>query len=373
MRYTLERIPSGQAGTDQTVKRLSDLVQESLNQGKIRLLALKILDTAHVRNRDSLAAAKAIYRYVHNKVRYVPDPVGLETIQQPEITLGLKAGDCDDHSALVGALAHSLGMPARFRVIGHDPENFCHIYPELLVNGKWVAADTTNPAGFGKRPPKFEAEKVYSVNGGNVMPRLGEGSRVSKIPTRLLKSAAYGGARKVLVRNWNNGIINRGDLVGYLAVIDHGNSPGRGTFADPAMRQAISDFLSEVDKKGAVSGKASGQMNGMEGLDGFLKSVWSGVKSAVKTAIGVVGAAGIPIISGAAKGAGGVLFPGQQPQTSGQIAPGVTFAPTIRPQAGMIQTQVTPGAARAGVAEFMSSPMFIIPAIAVVAIMFLKK
>ena len=60
MRHSLERIPAGEQGTDQTIRRLSDLIKESLEKGQLRILALEILRSHQVPNHDTLAAAQAM-------------------------------------------------------------------------------------------------------------------------------------------------------------------------------------------------------------------------------------------------------------------------------------------------------------------------
>ena len=425
LRHSVERIAPGLAGTDKTVSRLIDLVNDSIHSGVIRLRALEILNQAGVVNGDQLQAARALYRWVKQNIRYIPDPVNLETIQQPEITYCLQAGDCDDHSALIAAFAHAIGIPARFRVVGDTDRAFKHIWAELQIGGRWYPADTTNPAGFGHRPGRFLAEKTYSNNGGVAMSGLSGAQTVSQIPRRVFIAAAYQGAANVLRRNWSQGKINRDDLLGYLQVIDGGDSPSRGTFADAPMRQAIADFLAEVDRRGAVSGKPRATLNGLEGLEGFLGSVWGGVKGAVSAVVpggaAVVGAAESLFRGKQEPGSywnrlapiqvGQVMNPGSPP-VDAKYAPKINAAwqhdltqgtprpllwdnaprgaweqaqqaimkpyvapprvPLIQVPPGLIQTQVSPEAARAGAMEMMQSPVVLI-GIGLLAVLALGK
>ena len=166
MNYRLSAIPSGVAGTDATVREIARLVDYDLQHQKLRLLATKILRRNAVPSKSYLSEARALFSYVAKRVRYQKDPVGLETVQSPTVTLNLGAGDCDDHSGLVAGLAAAVGIPARFRVVGYSPDRLVHIFPELFINGSWWPADTTEPQqGFGWRPPKFPYERLYRMDG----------------------------------------------------------------------------------------------------------------------------------------------------------------------------------------------------------------
>lgn len=168
MEYSLREIPAGQAGTDATVAELTQLVSDAIHRPDVRLVAIDILRKAGVDTRDHRQVAAALYSWVQENIRYLNDPFNVETIQAPEVTLEVGAGDCDDHSALMAALAMSVGIPARFQVVGMDPDAFMHIYPELNIGGRWLPADTTESYGFGVMPVEFPSQKTYSL-GGSLM------------------------------------------------------------------------------------------------------------------------------------------------------------------------------------------------------------
>jgi len=105
------------------------------------------------------------------------------------------------------------------------------------------------------------------------------------------------------------------------------------------MRKAIEDFLYAVNQKGAASVKHSGQLSGIGGgpLD-WLESAYNTVKSGVQTVVKY----------------GQDIFGTE----TGYTGP-YQVQPTIEIPAGLIQTQVTPQAAAAGVEAILSSPVFI--------------
>ncbi len=360
MRYTLSEIPNGIAGTDATLRAIAKGVLYDLKRPQIRLLATRLVQSSGANSKDQLAEARAIYQAVSESVRYQKDPVDIETVQSPEATLKIRAGDCDDHSGLVAALAMALGIPARFRVVGDSPDRMLHIFPELFVNGKWHPADTTEPRrGFGWRAPKFPTERVYNIK-GEVSDMSLQGT--ATLTRGEVKSSVYKEVGAVLRGNWQNGLINRQDVEGYLRVIAEGNFPSKSPVLVEPTEKAIRDFLDYVDTNRIGSVKPPGE-SGLEGLDGFLSSIWSGVKKAVSK----VGGAVLSIVPGGGVvkkvvGAAGSLFRGQPappppPRTEYETVaqwkartgqePLVRLSPTVQLPEQMITTQLSPRAASA--------------------------
>lgn len=311
MEYRVRQISGGEAGTDQTINQISTFVVESLSRRDVRLLAIKILQAAGASSKTPAKAAFALYQWVRSNIKYILDPVGVETVQDPEATLKVRAGDCDDHTVLLASLAMAVGIPARFVVIGPHRDRFEHIYTELQFDGKWTPADTTISLPFGQAGQLAE-KKIYNIEGKEVMRNLGFSPAVRALPIERdnLQLAIRRRTTAILKDNWNNGRINVRDLNDYLRVIGEKNWPGAGTLAERPVIQAIKGFRSMIRNTGRASSKSEAQASSLGELDGFLKSIWNGVKSVANTAIGAVAGAGIPIISGAAGAAGSVLFPG---------------------------------------------------------------
>lgn len=170
---------------------------------------------------------------------------------------------------------------------------------------------------------------------------VGTGLKTVPVEKKVLEGWAYRGAITAMRHNWNAGLINRADVQGYLQTIDAGNAPGRGTFAEAPMRQAVVDFLAET--KGRASGKPPGT-TGLEGLDGFLSSVWKGVKA-------VVGA-GVKLVTGGS--------------TQVTVTPPQIVVPKI-------ETTVTPESARAGVGAFLRDPVVLIAGGALLLMLFMRR
>jgi len=157
------KIPHGEKGTVATLKIMKKLVMGpwGARNPQVVLLANRIRD--HVTSKDYRAEADAIYRYVKQHVKYKLDPSGLEWVQTPKYTLFERhAGDCDDHSTTIAALAIASGHRAAFRTVRGDPSrpnSWSHVYAAIGVTRggqtEWFGADSTQQEStLGWDPPE---------------------------------------------------------------------------------------------------------------------------------------------------------------------------------------------------------------------------
>jgi len=335
MKVRLAAIPQSVIGTDMTLSEMARLIDQDLKGQKLRLFASRILHD--VPSKNHLAEAKKLYSWIASHIRFQKDPIGIETVQSPLVTLRLGVGDCDDHSTLLLGMALAVGLPARFRTVGRQQDNMLHIWPELYAKGRWWAADTTEPQrGFGWRPPKFPVERVYDYK-GKVL------TMIAQLPMRLpvtrgeVQSALRAETLSVLSQNWQAGLISDADVASYVRVIDEGNFPtDKPLLVDP-VRAAIVDFQAWAPANLGPSTKPIGTMSSLEGLEGFLGSIWDGVKKVAGTVYSVA--------------------TGTKPREA--VSQIVTEAAAALP-VGLVQAPVTPAAARAGMAEVLSSPVVLI-------------
>lgn len=129
---------------------MAGLTREGKKALSVRLAALQIVE--NLPQRDWPAEVAALHAFVRDRIRYVKDIRGVETLQQAERTLQLKQGDCDDKAVLLASLLQAIGHPARFHAIGFKPGNYSHVYVDTLLGGKWVALETTEPWPPGRAP-----------------------------------------------------------------------------------------------------------------------------------------------------------------------------------------------------------------------------
>lgn len=105
-------IPSGKAGTVETLKIMRGLVRNYKKSVPLRLTALDIVQSLN--QKDYAGELRALQQFVRDQIRYVRDIRGIETVSTPDQTLITRQGDCDDKSVLLATLLESIGHPTRF-------------------------------------------------------------------------------------------------------------------------------------------------------------------------------------------------------------------------------------------------------------------
>ncbi|MDP2652013.1 MAG: transglutaminase family protein [bacterium] len=125
---------------------------------------------ADIPEREKLAEIIRIGQWSQAHVKYTNDPWGIETVNSPVWLLhhGHLGWDCDDHTALNGALLKSLGIRVRPIMGGNEKFGgwfrkskigYVHIWLQAFdpKSGTWVDVDSTNkqqPIGW-RYPYRF--------------------------------------------------------------------------------------------------------------------------------------------------------------------------------------------------------------------------
>lgn len=104
---------------------------------------------------DDRSFARAVHRFVKDNVRFVREKGELFT--GSSYTLGVGAGDCDDHARVVYAIAEAGGLPAVLAFLHHGPDGAptsdpTHAVAQLCIDGRCFWAETTIDADFGEHP-----------------------------------------------------------------------------------------------------------------------------------------------------------------------------------------------------------------------------
>lgn len=165
----------GDAGVEQTICVLRCLIDDAVKDPAINAKAIEILRGANVANFGTLDRLHAFYDWISQpgNFLYVPDPIGpfgpKETVRPARTLFEVRGGDCDDYTALLAALAGTVGLRARAVTIAADPSSpndFTHIYPEVeYAPGRWVALDAARPgASFGVAPPRYFRKRIWSLD-----------------------------------------------------------------------------------------------------------------------------------------------------------------------------------------------------------------
>lgn len=150
-------IPSGDRGVRATLNLMVNRCRKflrpksgSMNDAqrllKIRRCAQEL--TFPVPEKDYWGEIEALQIFVRDEIRYTHDMLDAETVQDPDYTLDVRSGDCDDKSILFACLANCIGYPTRFCAIAMpsdaDPlgQNFSHVSGQALIDQcGWVNAE----------------------------------------------------------------------------------------------------------------------------------------------------------------------------------------------------------------------------------------
>lgn len=147
----VESVPDGDAGTYDIVARMRTLVRSHIAHPVVRDRAVSL--AAMVPPHDISGQIAQIRKFLASRVHFVNDPDGPELLHSPVRMLetlersGMMYGDCDDVATLGAALGQSIGIPARFVVVGFYERNapFTHVWAELYDGIAWRELDTTRP------------------------------------------------------------------------------------------------------------------------------------------------------------------------------------------------------------------------------------
>lgn len=158
-------LPPGPAAIAQTLSIMRKLAREAVRAPTqyARMKALEIYQRAGVAPRAYSSEVRALQTFVQDCIRYVRDPVDVELVQSPEVTLKLGTGDCDDQSTLFAAMLVATGHAAQFVAIGMGGQPLSHVLVETKIGDKWVPAETILKKPLGWYPPNVTSRLVRSV------------------------------------------------------------------------------------------------------------------------------------------------------------------------------------------------------------------
>lgn len=160
-RHELSALPDGtKAATRATLKRMSELVEYGKKTADVRQKATDL--TKYLAGKNWSAEVETLWDFVKNKVRYVRDIRGVETLYSPDVTLQQMSGDCDDKAMLLAALLESIGHPTRFVAVGFSLGEYSHVFPETLIGAKWVPLETTEDVSIGWSPPGVVSRMIQN-------------------------------------------------------------------------------------------------------------------------------------------------------------------------------------------------------------------
>lgn len=162
-------------GTPQTVDAMRKLAYRGQSHPAVRRFAVAVVRS--VQPRDYLSELAALFYAVSRRVRYVRDPVNVEFVAHPALTIQNRHGDCDDmattlastHLALLGKSALSIGNQIQFVLVGFRRNAGANAYSHVLVRvldpktGRWYILDPVAGPNTPDMLRSVKAAKVYAV------------------------------------------------------------------------------------------------------------------------------------------------------------------------------------------------------------------
>lgn len=107
-----------------------------------------IADGIKQSGRGDAGRLDGVYSWVLSRLRYAPDPRGVDMYLTPEAALRRGAGDCDEHATMIALLLKQMGYRVKLRAASKNGERFTHVYAMALVGPRWVAVDTVARRGI---------------------------------------------------------------------------------------------------------------------------------------------------------------------------------------------------------------------------------
>lgn len=164
-RAQLLGLPSGPAAIARTLQIMKQCACDAVRSPNqyARLKALEIFRANGLVSREYYKQVRALQSWVQNCVIYIRDPVDVELVQTPEVTLKLMQGDCDDQATLLAAMLMATGHPSRFVAIGMDGAPFSHVLVETKIGETWVPAETILKKPLGWYPQNVTSRLIRKL------------------------------------------------------------------------------------------------------------------------------------------------------------------------------------------------------------------
>lgn len=150
-------IDDGDPGTAQTVSAMYNQIYQGSKNPEVNAMAIDIVNAANPRQFDFAGQRRAIFHWFGRNIRFVRDPVGVETVRTAPETLHRRGGDCDCQTVLMGALLSTIGNHVRITTVESQPGNpeFSHVFLEVLDGNRWVPVDSARPGARYARGPEY--------------------------------------------------------------------------------------------------------------------------------------------------------------------------------------------------------------------------
>jgi transglutaminase-like putative cysteine protease len=154
-------VPGGDGGTYATLGIMARAARAAAVTPIVRRTAVALASSAATR--DGTVQAAAIRGWLDDHIVFLRDPTNQELVHDPVVLVrsilakGVVHVDCDDVATLAAALGLSVGLRARFVIVGFKgmAGAYRHVWTELSDprRERWIEMDITRPAqGLGGLP-----------------------------------------------------------------------------------------------------------------------------------------------------------------------------------------------------------------------------
>jgi hypothetical protein len=174
LQYQTFPLPAGTKAIRFTVQKMVDLIRAGIKSPLVRQKAVQVLKAAGAPSYNHRAEVAALFSFVRRNFHYVKDPTLVELIHTPEKLLEVRSGDCDDFTVIIASLLGAVGYETRVAIAGPGPGIWSHTFPEVWLDGRWVALDATvtDKAGI-ERAKKSGHYKTFALQGGSMLSGFG--------------------------------------------------------------------------------------------------------------------------------------------------------------------------------------------------------
>lgn len=160
-------------GTPQTVAAMRALATRGQSHPAVRRFAVAVV--RQVQPRDYVSELAAIFYAVSRRVRYVRDPINVELVAHPALTVANRHGDCDDmattlasmHKVLLAAASMGVGNQAQFMLVGFRrvPGAYSHVLLRVRdpKRGRWLILDPVAGPNTHEMLRSVKVARAYPV------------------------------------------------------------------------------------------------------------------------------------------------------------------------------------------------------------------
>lgn len=175
---------SNDVATAQTVRRMCELIAESINDYGVMRCIQKALKLSDIGSRQRMAAAcwdwcKRNIKFVHDDAQLWHDLGSrdeLELLISPAVMARARSrkGDCDDFTMMLCAMLCSMGVPCvikTFKCDRQDPERWAHVCAGVILeDGSLLPLDASHGDYPGWQVPERDifASQLWDMNGNPI-------------------------------------------------------------------------------------------------------------------------------------------------------------------------------------------------------------